>query len=166
MTKKTKQIDLTAQFDYSLVDKDGVASSPLADFPGSVVLPMFSFGVFKKWRESLAKHVSNETGKQELAFYFDKKLNDGKAKTVAAATENETEDGENAEPGIDSELRYVDVNYAKVAIDIAKSIKIDGLGDDWRDDPFNNLHYTVLVWLAMIVVEWSNRQITFRRSIA
>ena len=159
---KKKQLDLTASFDYTLVDKDGIAVSPLAEFPGRVVLPHFSYAIFKKWRESLAKHVSNEQGKQELAFYFDRKSTDGSNNIIAAATDESEPDEEQ----LGSELRYVDVNYAYVALDIAKSIEIEGLGDNWRESPFDNLHYTVMVWLAMIVVEWSNRQITFRRSIA
>lgn len=166
----SKKIDLTNNFDYQLINKDGLAVSPLADYPGTVKMPMFSLSVFKRWRESLAANVSNEAAKQNIVFYFDSGQDDsteleiGQTEVQAEVqTEGEPVESAESKTAAANGLRFVDVNRALVVIDIAE-IKIDGLGDNWRDDPLSTVHYTLLVWFAMIEQEWENRQITFRRS--
>lgn len=159
MADKKKKLDLTDGFDYSIVDRAGVATSPFAEFPGRVVLPVFTLPVFTKWRELIAAAKNNDT--PQYVFY-----SDVSAPVDAPTDATQESDDTKAEPADETVIRWINVKDALLCVELAKEISVENLEDGWRSAPLDTLPYIVLVWLAMAVNEWANRQVTFRRPIA
>lgn len=152
MSKQPK-IDLAKNFNYDIVSRDGVAVSPFPEYPGTIDLPHFTLPVFKKWRQALADYSKLTP---EIVFFSEVFTEDDAGAVEIAETEPTADQ---------SSIRWVNLNDALILFDIAKKIDLSGLEDGWRNDPFNNLPYLVVAWCAIVINEWANRQITFRRHI-
>ncbi len=144
MAKKTsKPVEIGKHFDYELVARDGVATSPFDEYPGTVMYSPFNLKTFKLWRDMVVEIGREPKEKQDFVFYSE----------VTDSPDGTSE----------SEAKFVRANDAKIALAIGH-IQLENLPDGWQDDAYNLLPYNVVVWLAVTVTEWASRHTTFRRN--
>lgn len=126
------------------IGADGVATSPLPDYPGRVVMPVtMTLPIHKKWQAHFTAKYTRQNGNGD----------DSPALGFAHIDDPET--------GQDEFLRFR-YDAGETAVVVARAIEIENLPADTDLRDIDTYPYPVAVWLAKVGEEWETSQLRFR----